>query len=297
MSVEISVIIPVYNDYFGLETTLGCLQKQSMDRDKFEIIVANDGGDERIKNICKKYSANVINIIPNQGAYKARNTAIGISKSENLAFTDSDIVIEPDWLVNGLEALENAQYVVGPVKVIEKPNMKVFERYEYYTAFDMQKYFEAFGFGGAGNLFVKKAVFETVGMFDERLRSGGDGEFGRRVFISKRVKQSFEKNILVYHPLRTYEDMINKVKRVSKGIAIINRLRPESLHPRMKPSILKSIYLILIPPNIFKAKYNSDDKYLNIFLFHWYYKALNGFYSIIWIIRYKSIFKGQAKLS
>jgi len=39
---------------------------------------------------------------------------------------------------------------------------------------------ESHGFGATANLFERRTVFDQVGVFDARIRRGGDTEFGHR---------------------------------------------------------------------------------------------------------------------
>lgn len=277
----ISAIIPVYNDEDGLRTTLNSLQKQLLERQQYEIIVANDGGSKEVCAICEHFGAKYVNIVPNQGSYNARNKAIQLANAENFAFVDADIEVPENWLINGLQALETADYVAGPINIIKKEMMSLAELHEYYTAFSSERNMETFHFGVTGNLFVKKAVFDKVGLFNSKLKSGGDFEFGNRVYEAQVFIQSLSPNITVFHPPRGYYNYKKKLERVAEGLVSLDKLYPDK-YKKIKPTYLKSILKIILPPNLFATKiYKKKARpLLQLYFFHWHINMLKGYYAL-----------------
>ena len=213
----ISVIIPVFQDPDGLVQTFESLCRQSLSKDSFEIIVANDGGNHSIRKLCEKFGARFIDIVPNKGSYNARNEGIKTSRADWLAFLDAGIVVQGDWLANGLRHLRAYDYVAGDVKISSKQFSSIAEFHDATFAFPMRHYFEADGFGGAGNLFVRRSVFQAIGPFDARLQSGGDFEFGRRVVEARSLKRFFAEDCQAFHPPRSHKEKVSKIKRISNG--------------------------------------------------------------------------------
>lgn len=213
----ISVAIPVYDDLEGLKETLDSLNLQTLPKENYEIMVANDGGDEQTTAFCEDKSIQVIEIKPNQGSYHARNEAIKASSSPCLAFIDAGVIAEKNWLVNGLNHLSNYDYVAGDVKIISDQVVDIATFHDYLTAFPMKTYFDKIGFGGAGNLFVKRALFEKAGYFDDRLMSCGDLEFGNRIKSDLAIKKFFAEDCICYHSPRGHKAKVSKMKRVKEG--------------------------------------------------------------------------------
>ena len=278
---KISVIIPVYNDAEGLQVTLESLLQQLLDRQQYEIIVANDGGSEEICDICSGFGVKYVNIVPNQGSYNARNKAMEQARADAFAFVDADVKVMPDWLSNGLAALQKADYVAGPLQITRKDPMSLAELYEYYTAFDIKRYFETDHFGVTANLFVRRSVFEMLGNFDSRLRSSGDLEFGNRVYQSKRFTQSYADNLLVFHPPRGYDSYIKKMKRGCEGQVTLYKLFPDRF-PERKPNFFKAIGKMILPPNPYKTKFHKqkEEPRLQLYCFKWFIDMLKGYHTI-----------------
>jgi GT2 family glycosyltransferase len=74
------------------------------------------------------------------------------------------------------------------------------------------------GWAATANLFVRGSVFEKVGLFAERLASGGDREWGERAGACGHPTQYAESPV-VYHPARrSLGELIAKARRVHGGV-------------------------------------------------------------------------------
>jgi GT2 family glycosyltransferase len=125
---------------------------------------------------------------------------VASARGEVLAFCDADCFPEPDWLENGLEALEDADLVAGRIR------FDVPQHYTAWTLIDMEwaKNHEALvkqGVAETANLFLPRVVFEGVGGFDETIDEHGDFDFVERcVAAGKRLV--FGPRAVVSHPTR-----------------------------------------------------------------------------------------------
>lgn len=110
MSLDLSIIIPVYNCEDYLEIGLKSLQPLWKSDVKFEIIYVNDGSTDNSAVILKGFTAlyNEIKVIhqENQGSSGARNAAIDVARGEYVCFLDSDDILD---IVPLLEILNKAQ--------------------------------------------------------------------------------------------------------------------------------------------------------------------------------------------
>lgn len=96
---KVSVIVPFYNVEGYIEKCLETLVNQTLQ--DIEIIVVNDGSQDRSVNIVKKFQSNYPEKIvylekENGGLSDARNYAIPYAKGEYIAFLDSDDYVEKD---------------------------------------------------------------------------------------------------------------------------------------------------------------------------------------------------------
>lgn len=88
----LSIIVPVYNAEKYLNQCIDSLLR-AIDKDE-EIILVNDGSQDRSKEICSYYAANYKNIIfvdkKNKGSSNTRNHGMKIANGEYITFIDSD---------------------------------------------------------------------------------------------------------------------------------------------------------------------------------------------------------------
>lgn len=272
----ISVIIPVYKDVDGLEDTLSSLKNQILKSNEYEVIVVNDGADPAITSLCNDYGVQVISHKPNRGSYYARNRGVEKSRGEFLAFVDADIKVPVDWLEKGVKALREYDYVAGDIKIDETKVKTLTNYYELKTAFPVRDFFLGGHYGPTANVFVRRRVFEEIGGFDERLQSGGDREFGERIFRFTSFKQAFLKNIVVLHPPRDYKALVKKFNRIYNGYNDMVRLYPERFRlPKIRfLDLLKEFFS---PPiNVIRDK-SYPFSYIRICLFYWWIKNVKTY--------------------
>jgi len=104
LSVEISVIVPTFNNRLYVVKCLESLAKQDFPKDLYEVIVVDDGSFDGsinsiydVKNRYKDVSIRY-NRQDNKGPSSARNTGLSFANGGIIAFTDDDCIPNKDWL-------------------------------------------------------------------------------------------------------------------------------------------------------------------------------------------------------
>ena len=218
----VSVIIPVLNDGDRLKICLQALELQTYPQEFYEIIVVDNGSDENIEQIVKSFPHASLIFEFQKGSYCARNRGIFMAKGEIIAFTDSDCIPAQNWLENGVKKLlsmPNCGLVAGEIKILFKneSNPTAIEVFDSITNLQQQKYVTTDHYGATANLFTFKKIFDEVGYFNSHLKSGGDAEWGRRVFASGYLV-IYADNSCVAHPARnSLEELTKKVIRQTGG--------------------------------------------------------------------------------
>ncbi len=93
---KISVVICAYN---AERTMQACLESlRTLRYPHYEVIVVNDGSTDRTLEIAEGFPEARIISQDNRGLSAARNVGIEAATGEIVAFTDSDCVVDPDWL-------------------------------------------------------------------------------------------------------------------------------------------------------------------------------------------------------
>lgn len=114
---NISVIVPVYNNASVLRERMRYLLKQ--DYDDFELILVDDGSTDGSADICDelKKESDKIKVFHKQngGASSARNLGISNAQGKYIMFCDADDDMEADTLGNVAECIKktNADLVIG----------------------------------------------------------------------------------------------------------------------------------------------------------------------------------------
>ncbi len=224
----VSVIIPVLNDK-RIELCLSALAHQTYPKDRYEVIVVDNGSKNQveIKKIVEKFPFAVFSHEPYPSSYAARNRGISLAKGEVLAFTDADCIPYNNWLEKGVNSLldvPNCGLVGGRIVFFgkEPKRMTATRFYESKTYVNQELYVRNIHFAAACNLFTRREVIERVGAFESLLKSGGDFEFGRRVFGAG-YTLSYEKEAVAFHFLReNLKAFLKRQQRIAGGLYELN---------------------------------------------------------------------------
>jgi len=220
--VHVSVVIPVYNDLERLLMCLEALDRQSLRRDSYEVIVVDNGSDDAQvpTELVSRFPFVKLYSESEPGAYAARNRGLLMAKGDLIAFTDADCVPEPDWLENAVGHFArnpNCAVLAGDIHVVRGTKRRAVEIYEEAVAFNPESLLEKQGYGVTANLFATREVFERVGHFDAGFKSGGDLEWGQRV-KALGFEQLFGAKVLVKHPaMSSVAQLYGKSRRLAGG--------------------------------------------------------------------------------
>lgn len=102
--IAVSVVVPVFNRSQELQRVLVALARQSLPRERFEVLVCDDGSTEDLGTLIDGFRGTSGLSVrqlrqTNQGAGAARNLGLAEASGEIVAFTDSDCEPDANWLV------------------------------------------------------------------------------------------------------------------------------------------------------------------------------------------------------
>ena len=106
---DISVVIPAYNQKERLRLVLCGLEQQTLSAERFEILVIDDGstdGTGQMLNGLNLPNLRFLVQTSNQGRNRARNRGIVAAKGELVVFLDGDALPAPDLLERYLEGYQ-----------------------------------------------------------------------------------------------------------------------------------------------------------------------------------------------
>jgi glycosyltransferase involved in cell wall biosynthesis len=199
----ISVIIPSYNEEANIARCLESLQKQTVPRDEYEIIVVDGSSKDQTREIAEKY-ADLVFIQTSNKVGGARNDGVLRSRGDIIVTTDADCVLPYDWLENITYEFSKRPIVqlFGPVDPIEggiKNRLSLFfantfARIGYYTG----GLYYTLGCNTAfdRDAFIKAGMYRTVD-------AGDDLEIARR--MRKLGKVKFSNRVRVGFSMRRYQ--------------------------------------------------------------------------------------------
>ncbi|MCE0484949.1 MAG: glycosyltransferase family 2 protein [Methylacidiphilales bacterium] len=269
----LSVIIPVYKDVAGLTDTLISLQKQTLAAEKFEVLVVNDGGHPAISEVCAKFPVREIVQTPNQGSYAARNAGLRKSRGALIGLADADEVLDPEWCEKGIAALERADIVVGLTRFMLSSPPTIVELWQEAYYFPIKQMVDR-RMAMTANLFLRREVFEKMGWFDARLRSGGDIDFTFRVGRDPAIRFIYDERVKCEHPARNYRQVVQSIERIAYGHLTASAEIKEGETSQIP---VTSFFRLFFPPKRLSANDLSHMRLslmekIRLYLFSWFMK-------------------------
>jgi glycosyltransferase involved in cell wall biosynthesis len=245
---RVSVIIPVLDDVKGISRLVAALREQTFPASDFEVLVVDNGSTEDVLAPVRIAGPPFVGLRePAPGSYAARNRALQVARAPVLAFTDGDCSPAPDWIENGLAALAahpEAGLIAGHVRVVPADDRRRtwVERHEMAHGFPQERYVREQHYGATANVWTRREVLDRVGPFNDRLKSGGDREWGGRVH-SAGYPVLYAPDVVVDHPARrTFAEIGAKARRVVGGLDDLKGdTRPVAMTPRRVPGHLAYI--------------------------------------------------------
>lgn len=187
MTIEISVIVPVLNERAHIGVCLEALERQSMARDRFEIIVVDNGSTDGSREYIAQLSGITLLDEPRPDPYHARNLGAKEAQGAILAFTDAHCVVETNWLQAIADVMSQSQAYVGPLlHSVDSswPLMLYSLHHRSKMAYIYEHKLDANLFCHGGNLALSKSLFVELGGF-EPLPVAGDTALVQK--IARRV--------------------------------------------------------------------------------------------------------------
>jgi GT2 family glycosyltransferase len=166
---RVSLVVPVYNQ---LVHTMQCLEsiQRLPDRGDELIVVDNastDGTGEYLKDVNVKVITNAANL----GCARAWNQGIKASSGGVIGILSNDIVVTPGWLPALLAFMGRTGYGIVSPAMREGPLDYELDRYA--AAFTAACWMATRPGLLGPCMLVRREVFDTIGLFDERFAYGG----------------------------------------------------------------------------------------------------------------------------
>jgi glycosyltransferase involved in cell wall biosynthesis len=194
---DLSVVIPTYNQAELLRACLARLLDQSLPAEAFEIIVVDDGSTDATPAVVEATGPRVraIRFPSNRGRSAARNAGIAAARAPVIVFIDSDVLVRRDFLQRHLAI--HRRY--GPDTLSRGPVVSVPDAASVGAA-RIPRIAASPAYLDTANAAVDRAALQRVGMFDEAFPGYGWEDFELGVRLRRAgVRRIFDRGAAAFH--------------------------------------------------------------------------------------------------
>ena len=175
---KVSILIPAYNEEKTIEATINSILKSDYPKDRFEVIVIDDGSKDKTLEIAKKFESDKHPFVrvftkKNGGKGTALNFGIKHAKGEIVFSMDADTFVMSQSMKNMVRLFKDPNIMsVTPAMLVKKPE-SIWQRVqhiEYLLGLFLRKAFASlnaiFITPGAFSAY-RKSFFDKYGGYDE----------------------------------------------------------------------------------------------------------------------------------
>ena len=226
----IAVVIPARNAAATIARTLAAVAAQT--HPAAEVVVVDAGSTDDTVAIAESAGVRVVRQ-PATGPSEARNRGAAATDAPLIAFTDADCFPAPDWLENGVRALDRADLVQGAVRPERAPGP--FERTLWVI--------EPSALWESANLLVTRDLLDRIGGFEEWIAPAIGKSFGEDMWLGWRARRAgavtaFAAGARVEHAVfergpRDYVGERRRLRYFPAAVARMPELRDAFLHARL----------------------------------------------------------------
>ena len=226
----ITVVIPTYNEEKFILGALRSLERQSLPRGMYEIIIVDGYSQDRTVELAKGHADKIIQQKSDRVA-GARNDGVAVARGDIIATTDADCVLPANWLEKILDDFKKNDIVClyGPTKPLEN-GFKYTMWIELNNLFARLLYKLRLLYMAVGaNTAFRKKEFMMVGGYP--VVTAGD-DYGLPLRFKRRgFKVFFDKSLFVFFSMRRYQKF-GLLRSYYQWLSnVINELKKKKVFP------------------------------------------------------------------
>jgi glycosyltransferase involved in cell wall biosynthesis/ubiquinone/menaquinone biosynthesis C-methylase UbiE len=227
----ISTIIPVFNGEHTLDLCLNSIRNLDYPKDRIEVIVVDNGSNDKSIEIAKKYGVRVLEELEIKSSYAARNRGIQAAAGDLIAFTDADCIVTPKWLKHLVAHWKDKTIgcFAGEIEAYQPEDL--IEVFSDRAGILRQKgtlTCPYLPYTQTANSAYRKTVFDKIGLFNPEMTSGGDADLAWRMQRQLGLQIRFIPEALVYHKHRTsLQGLYNQFSKYEYGKVSWHKYYPD----------------------------------------------------------------------
>ncbi len=199
----ISVVVPAYNEEEFIGKCITSLEKQSIPREEYEIIVSDSSSTDRTLEIAEKHSVRVVKCKKHSAGF-ARNAGARKAQGKILAFIDADTVASKQWLEGVKEGLEKNIACTGPIRALEKDSKLLSAYFRWWSLQSRLTVKLGFPIFPGFNFAVSKKAFKKADGFVTKNITTEDLDLSLKLRKIGRV--GFNSKMLVFSSTRRFKE-------------------------------------------------------------------------------------------
>jgi glycosyltransferase involved in cell wall biosynthesis len=180
---QVSVVVPALDAVATIEECLRSLLALRYPSDRYEIVVVDNGSRDGTLAVLAGFGDAIVLVSEKRrGRSAARNAGIRRARGQILAFTDADCTVDPDWLHELVEPLDDPGVGIAGGRILARAGANDAELFGE-TIHDARASILYWPppYVTTGNWASPRTVLEHVGLFDEGLRRCEDVELSYRI--------------------------------------------------------------------------------------------------------------------
>jgi glycosyltransferase involved in cell wall biosynthesis len=261
MEMEISVVIPTYNRMEDLERCLSALERQSIPRKRFEVIVVDGGSSDATLDLLDSFRRKgrldlSYHVERKRGAAAARNLGIKKARGGIIAFTDDDCVPSEGWLSELSGAFPQDGRCAGVGGIVVPLEDRLIPRYLH-----VRRAGRGVGFGtraihlATTNAMYRRSALLDVGCFNDRMIIGEDIDLSQRILRKGYYLKSFDSGLVRHRYVTDVKGLYRKSFLHGTGLATAAGLQGKALDMGWM-----ALFRNLISPRSYSDRYGGDKK-------------------------------------
>lgn len=203
----ITVVVCTYNRSGHLKSALESLNRQTLDREMFEVIIVDNASTDDTKEVAERFVGSGFRYVyePQQGLSHARNAGYQAAEGQYVGYLDDDAKADSGWLSNAQRVIDEIRPdIFGgpyyPFYLTEKPDWFL-DKYETSTLGDKPRCLADNEYLSGTNIIFRRELLKQLNGFSTNLgMSGASIAYGEETELMIRARAAYSDLKVYYHP-------------------------------------------------------------------------------------------------